>query len=422
MRPAARALLALAAAFAAATPLGAQQRVSLPARDRALTLNTRTLFQVGKLEGEEYENFAGVTDVAFDHTGNLYVLDATAYRVVVFDARGRYFRTIGRQGDGPGEFGFPSAIALLPGGELVVNDAAKSNLQIFGPDGTFLRTVVVAEELGRAAGRMRTSPKGGLITETFQLQRLVSQADGGAPPPRMQVPARAVTRLTIGDRASGQRLFNAPPRNLQLATPKSAAGGVHVSMSITAFEPALLWSPTPDGGVAALNAAPYRITLIDAQGRPTRVLERAIQPRKATKADRKRFLENQKQGMAGGMGGGVAMIAFAARDPQAAGGHAAGPTNLRVSSVDIKESDVTWNDVIPVISGLGTDSFGRLWVQRSGPDLGDGPIDIIDANTSYLGTLAKQQLPRAFGPGGRLAYVIKDDLDVQRVVVKQLLR
>jgi hypothetical protein len=380
---------------------------------------------VGELEGEEYENFAGITDVAFDGAGNLYVLDATAYRVIVFDPAGRYLRTIGRQGDGPGEFGFPSALAVLPNGELVVNDAARSNLQIFGPDGTFRRTVMV-DELGRVVGRMRVSPRGGLITEAFQTRDLINQAERGTPPARMQMPPRSVVRLTIGESAAGQRLFNAPPRNLQLATPRGSAtgaGGMHVAMSITAFEPSLLWTPAPDGGIAALNAVPYRITMINAQGRASRTLERAIEPRKATRADRKRFLENQQKGISGG-GGGVAMIAFAGRAASgAAGGHVgATTTNIRASSVDIKEEDVTWNDVIPVISALGTDAFGRLWVQRTGPELADGPIDLIDASAAYLGTLPRQQFPRAFGPGGRLAYVVKDDLNVQRVVVKQLLK
>jgi hypothetical protein len=196
---------------------------------------------------------------------------------------------------------------------------------------------------------------------------------------------------------------------------------MHVAMSINAFLPSLLWTPIAGGGVAALNTQVYRVTITAPDGRALQHLERPIEPRKVTAADRKRFLEKQKNGT--GPAGAVAMFATA-RAAGAGPGHSAPapPARLSFGTADIKESDVTWNDVIPVISGLGTDSFGRLWVQRTGLDLGDGPIDVIDANNSYLGTLAKQQLPRAFGPGGRLAYIIKDDLDVQRVVVKQLLR
>ena len=416
------AVLALAAALAFAPGLPAQQRVQLPAQDRALNLPTRMLFQVGELEGEDYENFASVQDVAFDSHGNLYVLDATAFRVILFDPTGKYVRTIGRQGDGPGEFGLPMALAVLPNGELIVNDAAQSNLQVFGPDGTFRRTIVPDEPLGRVSGRMRVSPKGGLITETMPQLRPVNPGARGTPQ-RMQLPPRSVTRVTIGDSLSGTRLFSAAARDVQLSAPRTASGGaMRVAMSITAFEPGLLWTPTADGGAAALNTAPYRITVTDPAGRAVRFLERPIQPRKTTQADRKRFLENQKQGIPTGGSGG--MIAFAARGGSGTSlpGRNATTTTMRMGNLDLNESDVTWSDVIPVISALGTDSYRRLWVQRTGPDLRDGPIDIIDSAYRYLGTLPQQAMPRAFGPGGRLAYLVKDDLDVQRVVVEQLLR
>lgn len=423
-----RPLLAAAAALALAlgSSAAAQQTVALPDRDRALQLPAKTLFQVGELEGEDYENFGAVNDVAFDARGNLYVLDATGFHIIVFDPAGKYLRTIGRQGDGPGEFGMPMALAILPGGELVVNDAAKANLQIFGPDGTFRRTVVLPETLGRAAGRMRVSPRGGVITETMQLvQRTVNQGQRDAPQ-RMQLPGRSVTRLAIGDSVRGSRLFTTPPRDMQLGAAREASGGIRVSMSMRAFEPSLLWSPTADGGTAVLNDATYRIGLLDPAGRTTRHLERAIKPRKVTDTDKKRFLENQKKGV--GTGGSGGMIAFAATTASAgsAGTGATPPLNrtttMRMGSMDLKESDVTWGDVIPVVTALGTDSFGRLWIQRAGPELGDGPIDVVDPSLRYLGTLAAQEMPRAFGPGGRLAYLVKDDMDVQHVVVKQLLR
>jgi len=413
--------VAMAALALAATDAPAQQRVALPEKDRALQLPMKTLFQVGELEGRDYENFGTVNDVAFDARGNLYVLDATGYRIIVFDPAGKYLRTIGRKGDGPGEFGLPMAMAILPGGELVVNDAAKSNLQIFGPDGTFRRTMVLPEALGRASGRMRLSPRGGVITETMQLQRLASNGQR-TPPQRMQLPGRSVTRLDIRDSVNGSPLFSAAPRDVQLSAPRQAAGGtMHVSMSMRAFEPSLLWAPTADGGLAASNQAGYRITLLDAAGRTARFLERPITPRKVTDADKKRFLENQKKGIDSGPGG---VVAFAASG--VSGDHAAGvrnaPTTMRMSTMDIKESDVTWGDVIPMLAALGTDSFGRLWIQRTGSDLADGPIDVVDPALRYLGTLPQQAMPRAFGPGGLLAYLVKDDLDVPHVVVKQLLR
>lgn len=413
--------LALAVVLAG-SPLAAQQRLELPAKDREATLTAHTLFQVGEVDGEEYETFGNVNDVAFDSRGNLYVLDASAYHVVVFDAMGKFVRMIGRQGEGPGEFGFPTALAVLPSGELVVNDAAKANLQVFSADGEFLRSATLDEDLGRAVGRMRLAPDGGIITETMQPRRLADPAQR-ANLQRLQMPPRSVTWLSVGAAVTGRRLYNAPPRDMKMSAPQQANGGAtRVAMSISAFEPSLLWTPLPGGGVAAMNTADYRVGIVDAHGKPLHWIERPITPRKVTDADKKRFLENRKSGT-GAVGGGGSVVAFSTRVGGSGGSGASGrasPPSMRVDASDIREADVNWGETIPVVTALGTDSFGRLWIQRSAADGQDGPIDLVDSSFRYLGTLPGQQMPRAFGPDGRLAYVIRDDLDVQHVVVKQI--
>lgn len=413
-------LSALALVAALTAPVSGQQKVELPARDRAITLQTRDLFRVGAVEGADHETFANVMDVAFDAKGNLYVLDATAFRIVVFDAAGRFVRMIGRQGGGPGEFGLPTALAILPSGELVVNDAMKGSLQMFSPAGEYLRSVSLGEDLGRAVGRMRPGG-GGVVTETMSRRR-VSEGAARGNLERIQLPARSVTWLAFGDTVAARRLFNAPPREAKLNAPQRANGAVvRMSMS-TAFEPSLLWTPLPAGGIAASHSEHYRIAIVDANGRPLRYLERPIEPKKVTDADRKQFMENRKNGVGMGAIGGAAVVAFSS----SAGGSArTGPPAsgvMRMDASDLKESDITWNDVIPVVRALGADAFGRLWIQRTAPDQGEGAIDLVDSGLRYLGTLSAQPMPRAFGPDGRVAYIERDELDVQRVVVKQLLK
>jgi len=60
--------------------------------------------------------------------------------VAVYDEAGRYVREFSRLGEGPGELG-PSnnRIALLSGDTVVVLDEAQKRIQVFGPDGQFLR-------------------------------------------------------------------------------------------------------------------------------------------------------------------------------------------------------------------------------------------------------------------------------------------
>lgn len=64
----------------------------------------------------------------------------------------------------------------------------------------------------------------------------------------------------------------------------------------------------------------------------------------------------------------------------------------------------------------------RIWVQRTALPGETGPIDILSADGRYFGSLAPGglRIPRAFGPDGLLAYVERDELDIQRVVVVRL--
>lgn len=77
---------------------------------------------------------------------------------------------------------------------------------------------------------------------------------------------------------------------------------------------------------------------------------------------------------------------------------------------------------MPVITNLAVDWSDRLWVQRSALPGETGLIDILSADGQYFGSLAPDglRIPRAFGPGGLLAYVERDELEIQRVRVLRL--
>jgi sugar lactone lactonase YvrE len=100
--------------------------------------------------------------VAFDRQRRLlYVVDGSngstdRHRVEVFDVDGRHQRTIGRRGTAPGEFNFPTAIAIAPDGRVFVADTGNFRIEIFAPDGEFITMFGSIGEgpglLGRAKG------------------------------------------------------------------------------------------------------------------------------------------------------------------------------------------------------------------------------------------------------------------------------
>ena len=89
---------------------------------------------VGELDGAEEYLFGSISSIAVNDRWDLYVLDEQAQHIRVFDADGGYVETLGGRGEGPGEFGYAEAIALLPDGRLVVRDSRNNRISVFGPD------------------------------------------------------------------------------------------------------------------------------------------------------------------------------------------------------------------------------------------------------------------------------------------------
>ena len=57
----------------------------------------------GDVADENYI-FYSIREVEVDEQGNIYVLDSRQCRIQIFDKDGKYLQTIGRKGEGPGEF------------------------------------------------------------------------------------------------------------------------------------------------------------------------------------------------------------------------------------------------------------------------------------------------------------------------------
>ncbi|MFC1514091.1 NHL repeat-containing protein, partial [candidate division KSB1 bacterium] len=76
-------------------------------------------------------------DVAVDEDGNIYICDGGNQRVQKFDKTGKYVCTIGRRGEGPGEFLHPWSVFINDQDELLVSSYRPTS--IFDRNGNFLR-------------------------------------------------------------------------------------------------------------------------------------------------------------------------------------------------------------------------------------------------------------------------------------------
>jgi hypothetical protein len=93
-----------------------------------------------------------IRDVVVDDAGIIYVLDSKNFNIKVFDSSGKFLRTIGRKGQGPGEFEIPLMMSLIKTkGELAVHQVTR-RMSFFKTDGTFIRNHLFKDLLAGRGG------------------------------------------------------------------------------------------------------------------------------------------------------------------------------------------------------------------------------------------------------------------------------
>ena len=94
----------------------------------------------GNPDNKDYY-FPKSVSLCVDSEENLFVTDIGNMRIQMYDKSGQYVRTIGRQGQGPGEYMLPMQVLLDAEGDLYV--WAPPQIIIYGHDGTFKKRVVI---------------------------------------------------------------------------------------------------------------------------------------------------------------------------------------------------------------------------------------------------------------------------------------
>jgi len=97
---------------------------------------------------EEDENYAFYRGVYFDvdSEGNILVLDLANFRIQKFDKDGKYLQSIGRQGQGPGEFERPWSMCVDTQQNIYVRDAR--DIDIFDKNGKHIKSTVQYDLFG----------------------------------------------------------------------------------------------------------------------------------------------------------------------------------------------------------------------------------------------------------------------------------
>jgi hypothetical protein len=100
----------------------------------------REELSIGTSEGKPEYMFSRISAVAVDDGGRIYVLDYSDAELRVFDRAGKHIRTIGRRGQGPGEFIAPFSLGITAQNTIMVHDLMNRRISYFSLDGGFLNS------------------------------------------------------------------------------------------------------------------------------------------------------------------------------------------------------------------------------------------------------------------------------------------
>ncbi|MDE2982698.1 MAG: hypothetical protein OXU74_16025 [Gemmatimonadota bacterium] len=371
---------------------------TLDGPDVIVSAVTEEVFTVGSVVGDTWDTFGSVRSVHFDAQSNLHIFDSQLDHILVVGPDGSLVRTVGGRGEGPGEFGNVTTAIVARDGSYTV--MGFTQIDLLDPGGEFVRRVTMDMATTGIARADMALPDGRLVA--LDILQLADTDDR-----HYEERGRPVHLFPL-DGTEPELLYTAWELPEENEDESELSGDFESGMRMRvaagrAFEPRLDIDLLTDGRLALIDSIGYRVKLIGLDGGVVGTIERPIAPLPVDdairEAERERFRE--------------AMSRQSART-----------TNLPIQIETADADERTFADEVPVLWGMKVDWEDRIWVARRGPTgQEDGPTDIVTPDGNYIGTLPPEGLrtPDAFGPGGLMAYIERDEMDVPTVRVVRLI-
>ncbi len=352
---------------------------------------------IGEVEGDLEYLFGRISAINVGAGGTIYAVDAQVPELRAYGPDGRFLRTLGRPGEGPGEIKGPDGgLAVLSDGRILLRDPGNARIQVYAPDGTALETWSIRGTFNTSSPLFRDR------ADNVYTQILVD--------PRADIRDWVIGLVRIGpDGAPGDTLLP-PDAGYQAAELEARTGDKddqNVSRTGVPFAPSEQWTLHPEGWFVHGISDAYRFTLLR-PGSPL-VVERSAEPAPAT-------------------------------DGEKAEEEARVTRNLRMTQPNWRWNGPAMPDRKPFFRRLYAGRDGRVWVEvplagvevedpgydprnpEAVPDRWREPVafDVFETDGTYLGRVrAPVELSTSPTPvfdGDRVWAVTRDELGVQRVV------
>jgi hypothetical protein len=164
-------------------------------------------------------------DILVDEMDNIYISDYQDGTIKVFDPDGNYIRSIGRKGEGPGEFQALSAMAFLPDGSLLAFDIRVRRTSLFDSKGEFVSShkwrnshfyLILTDQSGYVADENVYGEERKLFVTKYDLNGNKLESWGEFTPMGLKIQTRGEVTLSITVPYSPQSIFAGDPARMRL--------------------------------------------------------------------------------------------------------------------------------------------------------------------------------------------------------------
>ena len=217
---------------------------------------------IGGKEGKEEYIFYQIGSIEVDEDERIYISDSKESKIKVFNRNGEHLFSMGRKGQGPGEFEKIYRIQITNKNELLVFDSNTRRLSFFLLNGDFIKSIHI--NFLNVLNLFMNS-KGGYIIQSVKLD---------------PVTAYALTSIDLCDSQFNIKM------NIAASKPQDV---------LTPFLSYIVWKPMKNDYIALGNNENYEIDIFDSDGNIVRKIIKAYDPVEVSDEERKQALERLQQ-------------------------------------------------------------------------------------------------------------------------------
>ena len=235
---------------------------------------------IGVEEGDENYMFGSEVFVTADDEGNFYISDVEMKIIKKYDPEGQYLTSIGRPGQGPGEFQHVSEARFDADGNIYLYDFGNKRISFLSKEGSYIKSLKVSADI---EGRL-------IITKDFFVAAVSDNVQ------EEQSRKWDVVYGLFDDEFNIVEEFFRLPQEFKMPTGRDEdsiveflAGG----LSVMAFKPEANYVLDQEENVLFGYPDKYEINVYNPNGKLEKTIQRNFKPIKISEEYKEDFLERQ---------------------------------------------------------------------------------------------------------------------------------